>query len=32
MQRAGLKGDVSHTALEDAKMVVRLIRKKLINL
>jgi len=28
MKRAGLAGDVAHTALEDAKMVVRLIRHK----
>ncbi len=28
MRRAGLSGEVAHTALEDAKMVVRLIRNK----
>lgn len=30
MQRAGLKGEVAHTAVEDAKMVVQLIRHKFI--
>ncbi len=28
MERAGLKGDVAHTAMEDAIMVVELLRKK----
>lgn len=30
MERAGIKGEVSHTALEDALMVVRLLRRKLL--
>lgn len=30
MERAGFIGDVAHTALEDALMVVKLIRKKLL--
>jgi hypothetical protein len=29
MERAGLAGEVAHTALQDAEMVVRLIRHKL---
>jgi oligoribonuclease len=28
MERAGIKGEVAHTAVEDAKMVIRLLRNK----
>jgi DNA polymerase III alpha subunit (gram-positive type) len=31
MERAGLAGEVAHTALEDALMVVKLVRNKLLN-
>ena len=31
MQRAGLAGEVAHTALEDALMVVKLVRHKLLS-
>jgi DNA polymerase III epsilon subunit-like protein len=30
MERAGFEGEVAHTALEDALMVIRLLRHKLI--
>ena len=28
MKRAGIEGNVAHTALEDAEVVIKLIRKK----
>lgn len=31
MERAGIAGEVSHTALEDAIMVIKLLRHKLVN-
>ena len=31
MERAGIGGEVAHTALEDALMVIKLIRHKLVN-
>ena len=31
MERAGLEGEVPHTALEDALIVLKLIRHKLVN-
>jgi DNA polymerase III epsilon subunit-like protein len=31
MVRAGLEGEVAHTALEDAVLVVKLLRHKLLN-
>jgi oligoribonuclease (3'-5' exoribonuclease) len=31
MERAGLEGEVAHTAIEDAKMVIQLLRKRYCN-
>lgn len=30
MKRAGIEGEIAHTAMEDAEVVVKLIRKKLV--